>query len=231
MQTFLLGNPTFNALVAAVLSIGVILISFFAFEPRIAHGIVDTFTVRQEITSEISFKTAANDVTMTPALQGITGGNSFGTSTVAVITNNTTGYNMTIAFATSTAMQGGGVTSDIDNYTPSVGGTPDYNFSVGVNDAEFAYTVNGVTAPGDIDARFKDNGSACNTGAGTVVGRCWYGVADATSAVTIINRATATLGTGATSTIVFQVGITANPAPAIVEAFYTATATLTAVTN
>ncbi|MFM2381745.1 MAG: hypothetical protein RLZZ76_512 [Candidatus Parcubacteria bacterium] len=231
MQILFYKNPTLNALTAAILTVGVLAVSFFAFEPSIAYGIADSFTVTQEVTSEISFKTAPNDVTMAPPLQGITGGNSFGTSTVAITTNNTTGYNMTIHFATTTAMQGIGVTSDIDNYTPSVGGTPDYNFSVGANDAEFAYTVNGVTTPGDIDARFKDNGSACNTGAGTSVGKCWYGTANAVTPVTIINRTTATAGTGATSTIVFQVGITSNPSPAIAEAFYTATATLTAVTN
>jgi len=231
MQRFLQGNPTVNAIVASVLTVSVLLVSYLTFEPLVAYGIVDTFEVTQEITSEISFRTAPNDVTMTPALQGLTGGNSFGTSTVSINTNNTTGYNMTIAFASSTAMRGDGVTTDIDNYTPSVAGTPDYTFSVGANDAEFAYTVNGVTTPGDIDARFKDSGAACNTGSGTVVGKCWHGAANAVTPVTIINRLTATPATGATSTIVFQVGITANPSPAVDEAFYTATATLTAVTN
>ncbi len=233
MQSLLYKNPTINAFVAAVLSICVLSFSFLVFEPYIAHGITDVFEVTQEITSEIAFETNPNDVTMTPPLQGVTGGNSFGTSTVAITTNNTTGYNMTIHFASTTALQGDFVSSVIDNYTPAVGGTPDYNFSVGANDAEFGYTVNSETTPGDIDPDFKDNGSnSCGGGAtGTALGKCWYNQADATSPFTIINRSTATPGTGATSTIVFQVGISANPSPAIAEAFYTATATLTAVTN
>jgi hypothetical protein len=229
MQAFLRGNPTINALVASVLLVTFLMVSFFLYEPLVAHGIVDTFKVTQQITSEISFKTAANDVTMSPALQGLTGGTAYGTSTVAITTNNPTGYNMTMAFATVTAMQGVGVSSDISNYTPSVGGTPDYNFSVGANAAEFGFTVNGVTTPGDIDVRFKDNGSACNGGfSGTTAGTCWYNAADATTPVGIINRTTATR---ATSTIVFRVGISANPSPAIQTGFYTATATLTALTN
>lgn len=204
---------------------------YFTVEPMVARGIVDTFTVRQQITGEISFKTAPNDVVMTPSILGITGGTAHGTSTVAITTNNTTGYNMTIAFSTTTAMQGENIATDIDNYTPAVGGTPDFTFAVPAGDAEMAYTVDSVTTAGDIDARFKDNGSACNTGSGTTAGTCWYGAANATTPVTILNRTSATPGTGATSTIVFRVGVGANPSPALQNGFYTATATLTALTN
>lgn len=231
MTTFLQGNPTVNAIVASIVLVALLFVSYTVFEPMVAYGVGDTFTVRQQVTSEIAFQTPPTDVVMTPVLQGLTGGNSFGTSTVSINTNNPTGYNMTIAFADVIAMKGENISSDIDNYTPAVGGTPDYNFSVAANDAEFAFTVNGVTTPADIDARFKDTGAACNSGTGTAVGHCWYNTADATSPVTIINRTTATPGTGATSTIVFQVGITANPSPAIETGFYNATATLTAIVN
>jgi hypothetical protein len=230
-MTSVLKNRVIQSLTSAVLIVGMIIVSFFAFEPMIAHGIVDTFTVRQQITAEIAFKTAPNDVVMAPSLQGLTGGTSYGTSTVAITTNNVTGYNMTIAFATATAMQGENITSDINNYTPTVGGTPDFNFSVPAGTAEFGYTIDSVTTPGDIDARFKDNGSACNTGSGTLIGKCWYGAANATTPVTLINRPNATPGTGATSTIVFRVGVGANPVPALQQGFYTATATLTVLTN
>jgi hypothetical protein len=200
-------------------------------EPTIAHGITDVFTVRQQITSEISFKTAPNDVVMSPSLQGITGGTSYGTSTVAITTNSPAGYTMTIAFATVTAMQGENISSDIDNYTPSTPGTPDFNFSVPAGDAEFGYTVDSITTPADISSLFKDNGAACNAGAGTLVGKCWYGTTTATNAVSLINRTSATPGTGATSTIVFRVGVGATPVPALQTGFYNATATLTALAN
>jgi hypothetical protein len=236
MRSFLQGNPAAMAFIAALMVGALLAVSYFAFEPIVSYGATDTFTITQQITSEISFRTPTNDVTMTPAIAGITGGNAFGTSTIVVETNNPSGYNMTIAFSTTTAMHNSSTSlaSVINNYGPASAGVPDYNWSVGANTGEFGYTVNSVTNAGDIDARFKDNGSACNIGSGTTVGKCWYnaGVAgNATTPVGIINRTTATAGTGATSTVVFQVGITANPSPAIKTGFYIATATLTAVTN
>jgi hypothetical protein len=231
MNIYIYRQSFLHATVAAVLTASVIAVTFFMIEPTIAHGITDTFTVRQQITSEISFKTAPNDVTMSPSIQGITGGNAYGTSTVAITTNSPAGYVMTIAFATTTAMQGENISSDIDNYTPTASGTPDFNFSVPAGDAEFAYTVDSVTTPGDIHARFKDNGSACNAGTGTLIGKCWFGYSNATVPITLISRTSATPGTGATSTIVFRVGVGATPVPALQTGFYTATATLTALAN
>jgi len=233
MQIFLKANPSLAALVASAVTLTILMASYFVFEPVVAHGISDTFEITQEVTTQISFKTEPNDVTMNQTIPGVDGGSAYGTSTVAIITNNPTGYYMTIQFATTTAMQGENLNSDINNYTPTVGGNPDFNFAVGAGDAEFGYTVNSVTTPGDIDVRFKDNGSnACNGGfSGTLTNRCWYGTADATSQVTIIDRETATPSTGATSTVVFRVGISPNPSPAIETGFYTATATLTALVN
>jgi hypothetical protein len=231
MNTINYQKSVVQASVATFLCLILILTSFFMFEPRIAHGITDVFTVRQQITSEISFKTAPNDVVMSPSIQGITGGTAYGTSTVAITTNSPAGYTMTIAFSTTTAMQGENITSDISNYTPTASGTPDFNFSVPAGSAEFGYTIDSVTTPGDIHARFKDSGAACNTGSGTLVGKCWYGNANATSPVTLISRTSATPGTGATSTIVFRVGVGATPVPALQTGFYTATATLTALAN
>lgn len=227
MQTFLQGNPTINAIVASFLTVTVLTVSYFFFEPMMAlgAGATDSFTVTQEVTSEIAFSTTANDVTMTPTLQGLTGGNAFGTSTVLVNTNNPTGYNMTIKFATTTALQGVGVSSDIPNY-PAGSGTPDYAWALGANTAGFGYTV-----VGDVTTTFKNDGASCNTGVSNTSGKCWYMQSDASTTQAIINRATATPGTGATTTIVFQVGITANPSPAIQTGFYNATATLTAVVN
>jgi hypothetical protein len=233
MQNILQNKSAINALIASVLTASVLLVSFLVFEPKVAYGVAKTFEVTQEITSEISFtQTTLNNVTMTPSILGISGGTAYGTSTFAIRTNNTTGYNMTIAFATGTALQGDGVSSDISNYNPASAGTPDYAFASEVY-GQFAYTVNGVTAPGDIDSDFKDDGGTTCGGAntGTTQGTCWYNQADATSPYMIINRLTATAAGGATSTVVFRVGVPSSPSPALVEGFYTATATLTAVTN
>jgi hypothetical protein len=233
MQAFLKGNPMLNAVVASVVAIGILLGSFSLFEPIVTHGQAnDTFTVRQQITSEISFLTPAPDVTMTPAIAGITGGNAFGTTTFNISTNDPDGYNVTIAFATGTAMQGENITSDIPNYAPDAGaGNADYTFSaIGAGEAGFAYSVNSTTTPQYVDPTFKNNGSTCGGGSPSN-GHCWYNRSDADTAETIINATSSTAVTGATSTLVFQVGVGNTPSPALQTGFYNATATLTATNN
>jgi hypothetical protein len=232
MRTFLEGNPTINAIVAAVAMVSLLLISYSAFEPIVAQGgtasTTDTFTVRQQIAGEISFTSPANDVTMTPSIGGILGGTAYGTSTFAVSTNNPTGYNITIRFASTTAMLQETGSSSIANYTPA-GGVPDATFAVGANTGEFGYTVNAPSA--SLPVHFNNNGGTCGEGTDATPNTCWWNQADATSARTIINSSVPTIPTGATTTLVFQVGITANPSPAIPAGFYTATATLTATEN
>jgi hypothetical protein len=229
MQLFLKGNPTLNALVASSLAIAVLAVSFSLFEPAVSHG-QETFTVTQQITSEVSFLTSPGDVTMSGPIQGVTGGTSYGTSTFNVSTNDPDGYNVTIQFSTTTAMQGVGLSSDIDNYTPATGGVPDENFSVAAGDAEFAYSVVGVTTPSSVDSSFKVSGGVCGSGTNTA-GKCWYNKANATVAETIVNATAPTAGTGATTSVVFRVGVGANPSPALETGFYIATATLTANVN
>ena len=81
MHVFLRGNPSSNALVAALLTIALLGTSFALFEPIVSHGQVSSndFTITQEIQSEISFLTQPGNVTMSPAIQGVTGGTAFGT--------------------------------------------------------------------------------------------------------------------------------------------------------
>lgn len=233
MQTFLQGNPTINAIVAAVATITLLLVSFTAFEPVVAQGgdaASSTFTVRQEITGEISFTSPPNNVTMEPEIAGLTGGTAFGTSTFAISTNNPTGYVVTIEFASITAMEQEAGSAYISNYTP-VGGVPDYTFAIGGagTAGEFGFTVNTID-PDDLDGNFNDNGSD-TCGGGATQGNpntCWWNQADARGDVQIIDAGGPTIPTGATSTVVFQVQVPANPSPALPTGFYTATATLTA---
>jgi len=232
MQTFLKGNPTVNALVASIVAVSMIVAMFALFEPIVSYGQTpsDAFTITQEITSELRFLTQPNDVTMGgTAIAGLTGGTRYGTSTFNISTNDPEGYTVSIAFDNVVAMQGIGAASGtaISNYLP--GGNPSYNFSVAAGDTAFAYSVNNETTPTDIDSSFKDNGSnSCGGHVGTQVGKCWYNEADATGGEQIIDSAGPTPGTGATSTVVFVVGVGADPDPALVTGFYVATATLTA---
>lgn len=210
--------------VAFIMSVG----GFMMLEPAVGHAIADTFIVTQSITSEISFLTTATDVSMSPSIAGLTGGTANGRTHVVVSTNNPTGYNMTIAFSSSTAMGKNGGGGYISNYSNSSSTVPDYSFSTEAY-GQFAYAVQASTTT-DVDQTFKSNGtSACNTGSTNTAGNCW--MRPSTTAETIINRGTGTPASGATTSIQFRVHVPANPSPAIPTGTYTATATLTAVTN
>ncbi len=228
-----ISNSALAALVAALLVSSLGLASFFMLEPTVGRAASDTdvFSVDQVVTAEISFITDSTIVTMAPQLASLTGGRSSGTTTVRVNTNNTTGYYMTIQFSSTSAMSrdGSGGEKRIYNYNPTAAGVPDYTFSSEVY-GQFAYSVIASTS-GDLDASFRDNGSnACNAGAGNLASTCWMNPTS-TVAETIINRSTATAGSGATTSIAFRVDIPTNPVPAIQTGTYTATATLTATTN
>ncbi len=228
MTLTLIRHSTFGALVAATLASLLALASFFMLEPQVGLAqATDTFEVTQEITAEIAFIATSTDVVMSPNIAGLTGGQSDGSYTVRVNTNNTAGYNMTIAFSSTTAMTKDGGGGYISNYNPTAVGVPDYGFGAETY-AQFGYTV-AASSSSDLDPSFADNGSACNTGSGDTANTCWLDPDDA--AETIISRSTATPLSGATTTIGFRVLVPSNPSPAVSTGFYTATATLTATTN
>lgn len=230
MTLTLIRNSVFSAALAAVLVSLLVFTAFLMLEPTVGFGATagDTFEVSQTVTEEISFVATSSDVTMSPSLAGITGGTSNGSYAVRVRTNNAAGYNMTIAFSSTTAMLRDGGSGYISNYAPASTTNPDYTFA-NETFAQFGYTVTASTTT-DIDQSFLDNGSnTCGTGASATAATCWFDPDDA--AETIINRSTATAASGATTTIQFRVNIPSNPVPAIQTGTYTATATLTATTN
>ena len=205
-----------------------LMLGFVLVEPAISlsASATDTFTIRQQITSEISFLVSAANVTMNGTIGGLTGGTATGTTQAVVRTNSATGYTMDIKFANSPAMQGeatGGI--GIHDYA-EVGVEPDYSF-VASTSAVFAYTVSASTTS-DLDPSFLDNGAtAC--GAGTYsVDHCWKG--PATTDFRVINRSSSA-GSGATTSFTFVVDVPNNPSPSVESDYYTATATLTATTQ
>lgn len=160
--------------------------------------------------------TAAADVTMSPALGGVSGGTSTGATNVTVTTDNRAGYQLTIEAASSPALDSG--SSTIADYVP--GGDPDFSFTTLANDAHFGYSPEGV----DVVDRFKDNGAdTCNVGSFETEDACWDGLS--TTAETIVSGTGANHPDGATTTIKFRVGIggSANQEPGT----YVATTTLT----
>ncbi len=206
----------------------ILAVAFVIFEPAISAAIEDQFTITQVVTSEISFLTPSTDITMSPSIAGITGGTSNGQTQVIVLTNNATGYTMTLTASSSLGMIGNSQGGSIPAYVPTATGVPDYTFTTPANRARFGYTVEASTTA-DLDQSFKNTGSTCNTGTTDTVDQCWLNAS--TTAETIINRTTSTAASGATTTVKFRVVISPSPLPAIPQDTYVATTTLTATTN
>ncbi len=161
--------------------------------------------------------TAGGAVSLTPSIAGITGGTSNGSTTVAVVTDSPSGYELTIQSSQSPAMQKG--IHSIADYIPS--GIPDYTFTTGPTNAHFGYSPSGV----DIRQRFKDNGVSCNTSTGDTLLACWDGLS--TTPIAIASDPTSNHPLGATTTVYFRVGIGGSVGQP--PGTYTATTTLTAL--
>lgn len=207
--------------------VGVLALSicFALVEPtmgRAAASASDTFTIRQQVTDEISFLTTAADVTMVGAIQGVSGGHATGSTYAVIRSNSNSGYTLDISFLNSPAMLGETNSgTGILNYGTT--SEPTYGF-LSSSSAQFAYSVSASTTA-DLDQSFKNNGTSCNAGAGFTASTCWMG--PSTTANRIVNRSTSA-PSGATTTITFRITIPSNPSPSVEEDFYTATATLTA---
>jgi hypothetical protein len=138
---------------------------------------------------------SASDVSMNPSISGISGGTGTGSTVWTVTTDNAAGYQLTIRADTTPALRS--ATSQFEDYTPA-GADPDYNWSIAANTSEYGFTPEGS----DIVQRFKDNGSACNTGSGNTADRCWDKLT--TSDVLIAERSTGNHPSGTTTTVKMQ---------------------------
>lgn len=220
-----------KTLETSAVSLLILALLFVVVEPAMSDAATAStqFTETLSVTSEISFLVSGSNLTLSPSLAGITGGTANGQTSVRVLTNNALGYSMTLTASSSSGMIANGSSGVIPALIPASGTTPDYSFAAPTNSAAFGYTVEASTTA-DLDAKFKDNGSnTCNTGSTDTADKCWLNAS--TSAVTIINRSSATSASGSTSTIKFRAVISANPLPAIPQDTYVATTTLTATTN
>ncbi len=153
------------------------------------------------------------------SISGLTGGGSEGTAAWTVITDNVAGYSMTIQTSTTPALKS---TSDsFANYTPS-GGNPDYLFTNASANSSFGFSPEGS----DVITRFKDNGSACNTGTSETSSRCWDGLS--TSAANIAGSSTSNHPGGTPTTVRFRAESGATHIQT--AGAYSATVTVTATT-
>ena len=118
-----------KTLKTSTISLLMLALVFVAVEPAIGNAIEDQFTVTQSVTAEISFLTPSTDITMSPALAGLTGGTSNGSTYVRVLTNNALGYTMTLTASSSNGMIGNSQGGTIPAYVPTSGITPDFTFT------------------------------------------------------------------------------------------------------
>lgn len=224
-------RSTQHAATAALLVLSLAIASFFMFEPTIGRGqATDNFTVSQTITDEISFLVTADDVTMNGSIQGLTGGYATGTTMVVVRSNEASGYNMTLHFATTSsgrAMQASS-TAYINDYTPASNGVPDFTWvdNASGQASEFGYTVSASTS-GQVSQLFMNDGSDCNTGSTESADRCWLN--PTTTPVSIVSSSAPV--SGSTTTIKFKVAVPNNPSPSLPSGTYVATGILTATNN
>ncbi len=223
------------ALVATALIFAMLLVTFFAFEPKVGRSAVEQFEVTQTVSGAISFLASTSPVTMNGTLDGLTGGTSWGTTTSRVRTNAAGGYNMTLQFASTAPMVRNGGGGYITSYQYSTG-TASYpaDFNTAVANAQFGFTVN-ASNTADISSVFTHNGTLCGTSnnGSFTVNNCWRGASTTNAAATtqLISTSAPTPSSGSTSTVQFRITIPNSPSPAVPDGVYTATATLTATDN
>lgn len=171
----------------------------------------------QQTNTSISI-TSPSDVTLTPSIDGATGGTANGSANWVVVTDNSAGYSLTIFASAAPALVSG--SNNFSDYTPA-SAVPDFAFAVSGGSSEFAFTPEGT----DIVSTYKDNGSVCATGALDTESSCW--ASTTVAAKGIANSSSATPSTGSTTTVRFRAsaGSTANQAAGTYVANITVTAT------
>jgi hypothetical protein len=218
-----------SAFGAALLVVALGMSTFFAFEPSVSRSATTSFTVTQQVTGDISVTVNNSAVTMVGTVSGLTGGYATGTTQAVVLTNNATGYYLTLAFSSTTAMKLNGASSTINNYSQA-GADPDFawqdNASGGAG--EFGYNVS-ASSSADLDQSFKNDTSNCNAGSNMTADRCWATPSNVAEQIAFTSAPTP--AGGSTTTIKFKVAVPNAPSPSLPSGFYVATGTLTALTN
>lgn len=163
---------------------------------------------------------AGSDVALS-SISGLAGGESKATTSWTVTTDNASGYILHIEATSTPALRGTGGASFAD-YTPT-GAAPDFVFTVGASEAEFGFSPEGS----HIVQRFKDNGSACDTGSSDATDRCYDALS--TTPTTIASSGSPNNPTGTPTTVRFAAGVGASKIQD--SGAYVATIVVTAITQ
>lgn len=146
---------------------------------------------RQMAGSSIAIS-SPSDITMSPSINGLTGGTSDGSAAWTATTDAPGGYTLAIKASTNPALKSSN--DSFADYTPG-GANPDFAFSIVASASEFGFTPEGT----DIVTKYKDNGSSCNTGSSDTVNSCWYNFT--TSDETVAQGSSSNSPTGMVTTV------------------------------
>lgn len=163
--------------------------------------------------------TSPATVTMEGPLGGLSGGESNGSTSVTVVTDSPSGYQLTISANGSPAMQKG--SDSIADYVPDALPAADFVFVTAANEAHFGFSPYGS----DVVERYQNDGLDCGIAGSTTLLRCWDGLS--MSEQVIAQGAGANHPIGTATTLQFKVGL--GGGLAVPPGTYTATTTLTAL--
>lgn len=174
----------------------------------------------QQMTGTSISISSASNVTL-PALNGIVAGTAVASTSWNVVTDDTAGYQLTVAAATAPALQDP-AKAYFSDYVPAGGSSSaDYSFTVPASSSVFGFSPYGS----DTTARFKNNGTTCGSGSTSTDLACWTGFSTTTQ--TIAEGTSNNQPSGATTTVNFEAGIGSNKVQD--AGTYTATITVTAI--
>ncbi len=161
----------------------------------------------------------SSSVSLSPNMKVSTGGQSTGSGSATVTTDNTSGYALYINASTDPAFKSS--QSSFLDYVTTTPGTPDFSWSVGSGSSGFGFSPEGA----DIVSLFKDNGTSCGVGGSDTSGKCWYPLS--TSIKKISQSASANAPGGVATTIKFMAE--AGSSAQKTAGNYTSTVVITAV--
>jgi hypothetical protein len=170
----------------------------------------------QQMQSIYMALTPPTNVTLAPAIGGVTGGTANGSTNFTVVTDDQAGYTVTITASSSPALVS--ATDSFADYVPS-GANPDFTFGIAATASAFAFSPEGT----DIAQRYKDNGSSCNAGSSDTADACWDGLS--TSPITFVSRSSSNHPAGTVTTLKFRAASGSSHIQK--DGTYTATTTIT----
>ncbi len=168
------------------------------------------------ISGYISLSVSTSSVVLLPAISAISGGSATSSYSATVTTDNAGGYSLYVIASTNPALKSG--TNSFTDYTPVVGGTPDFTWSVAADASEFGFTIEGT----DIVQKFLDNGAdECATSSSDTAEACWYGFSTSTESIASASLANAPAGTETTIKLKAESGSSKSQAAGAYQAVIT----------